>query len=93
MIARVFAAAARLTAVRAAARSGKPVVPRIGRIRPKPYWRLREETEQAERQPVRPVFRSRSGMSHAQWLDYLAACEGRITWARYFQLWENGFSP
>lgn len=32
-------------------------------------------------------------MSEAQWLDYLAACEGRMPWWRYFQLWENGLTP
>jgi len=35
--------------------------------------------------------RSKGGMSEAQRQDYEAACDGRITWARYFQTWENGF--
>lgn len=28
-----------------------------------------------------------SGMSEAQWLDFIAACEGKITWRQYFQKW------
>lgn len=47
-------------------------------------------------EPERPAphsvrfARARGTMSEAQWLDYKAACEGRISWARYFQLWGNG---
>lgn len=32
--------------------------------------------------PTRP-----SGMSEEQWIDFRAACEGKITWAQYFARW------
>ncbi|MBV8648457.1 relaxase/mobilization nuclease domain-containing protein [Paludibacterium sp.] len=40
--------------------------------------------------PHRPV--SRGSMSEEQWIDFKAACEGRITWQQYFARWSNGLS-
>jgi hypothetical protein len=34
--------------------------------------------------PSRP-----SGMCHAQRTDYLAACDGKITWREYFAKWSD----
>lgn len=36
----------------------------------------------------RPI--SRGNMSKEQWSDYMAACEGKITWAQYFKKWGDG---
>jgi hypothetical protein len=56
-------------------------------VRPKP---IRPDTPVA---PVRPMLsRNTGGMCAAQRADFIAACEGKITWAQYFQKWGGGGS-
>jgi hypothetical protein len=44
---------------------------------------------------IPPIKSSLSGMSEAQRIDFIAACEGLISWRQYYEKWANnsGFSP
>jgi hypothetical protein len=49
------------------------------------YAAIREAAKEIAKRsfaPSRPA-----GMCHAQHTDYLAACEGKITWREYFSKW------
>jgi len=49
------------------------------------------ETPPPQIMPQRPM--SYGNMSREQWLDFLAACEGRISWLEYFRKWgKDGLS-
>jgi len=46
--------------------------------------------------PIRPNFipTSRGAMCEAQWIDFKAACDGKITWRQYFTTWgREGLTP
>ncbi len=46
--------------------------------------------QQSQELPIRPLTGgSLSGMSKEQQLDFVAACEGKITWQQYFRKWGN----
>jgi hypothetical protein len=45
------------------------------------------QSHQPEPMPHRPI--SRGGMGAEQLTDYIAACDGKITWRQYFMKWGN----
>ena len=61
------------------ARAGKRAAGR-GIVRP-------PSQKRRPRRPARHVPRSLANMTGEQRLDYLAACDGKITWARYYAKW------
>lgn len=60
---------------------------------PLPLPKVRPEPRQTEQQPMRPMSGPArdegmlSRMSEAQRIDFIAACEGRMTWRVYFERW------
>jgi hypothetical protein len=57
-------------------------------IRPVSPGNVQKEKTSQPLAPIRPALHgNRSGMCAAQLADYIAACEGRITWAQYFKKW------
>lgn len=66
---------------------------------PSPFGALpppESKPQQPEQQPTRPMdYQPQtdgilSGMSEAQRIDFIAACEGKITWRQYFERWGDG---
>ncbi|MBP7253565.1 MAG: relaxase/mobilization nuclease domain-containing protein [Alphaproteobacteria bacterium] len=65
--------------------------------RPLGYWpgiKISLPTGTTTHQSIQPQLTTRqstggkpSGMCEQQWLDFVAACEGKITWKQYFQKW------
>ncbi|MDE1902169.1 MAG: relaxase/mobilization nuclease domain-containing protein [Alphaproteobacteria bacterium] len=58
-----------------------------------PHVRFSPEPSREVCQPFipQPSGNAFSNMSEAQRLDFIAACEGRLTWQMYFKLWGNPF--
>ncbi|MDE1902116.1 MAG: relaxase/mobilization nuclease domain-containing protein [Alphaproteobacteria bacterium] len=66
-----------------------------------PYWILPPRPSipryEVPERPMQTVFPSSSGsglagMSEAQRIDFIAACDGKITWRQYFEKWGDGNS-
>jgi hypothetical protein len=67
-----------------------------------PFRILPSRSVSSHMTPMRPVqfgapsrSASQPGMSEAQRIDFIAACEGKITWGQYFEKWggEGDFGP
>jgi hypothetical protein len=54
--------------------------------------RVPAEAERPAR-PLPPPARGGGGMGAEQLSDYLAACEGKISWAQYHRKWGGGRAP
>lgn len=65
------------------ASSSSPAVP----VQAKPQTARPQTQVQHRPQPQQPTSGRPPSMSEAQWLDFLAACEGKISWRQYFQKW------